>query len=322
MEETTLKVVQLEALVVCKIVSHCRENLPELVTGQLLGLDIDSTLEVTNSFPFPSRMEEEEADTDVMGAEYQLEMMRCLREVNVDNNTIGWYTSTYMSSFLSEATIETQFNYQERIKKGVVLIYDPLKSAQGVLSLKAFRITQPFMDLYKTQTFTKESLAKADLSFTDVFEEIPIKIHNSHLVNAFLFELEEDLSFNSDFDRLYLSTNAFLEKNLEFLNECLDDLATEQNKFQYYQRSIAKQQAQQHAWLQKRRGENAVRKMNGEEVLPEEDPHLPIFKIIPEPSRLESLLITNQINDYCKQINQFAGNSFTKLFLVGGLHKE
>jgi hypothetical protein len=24
------------------------------------------------------------------GADYQLDMMRCLREVNVDNNTVGW----------------------------------------------------------------------------------------------------------------------------------------------------------------------------------------------------------------------------------------
>lgn len=37
----------------------------------------------------PSREEEEEVDAD--GANYQLEMMRCLREINVDNNTVGWY---------------------------------------------------------------------------------------------------------------------------------------------------------------------------------------------------------------------------------------
>ncbi len=30
--------------------------------------------------------DEDEGD----GASYQLEMMRCLREVNVDNNTVGW----------------------------------------------------------------------------------------------------------------------------------------------------------------------------------------------------------------------------------------
>jgi hypothetical protein len=36
-----------------------------------------------------TREDDEEADAD--GANYQLEMMRCLREVNVDNNTVGWY---------------------------------------------------------------------------------------------------------------------------------------------------------------------------------------------------------------------------------------
>jgi translation initiation factor 3 subunit H len=38
---------------------------------------------------FQTREEDEELEAD--GANYQLEMMRCLREVNVDNNTVGWY---------------------------------------------------------------------------------------------------------------------------------------------------------------------------------------------------------------------------------------
>ena len=33
--------------------------------------------------------EEEDAGVED-GANYQLDMMRCLREVNVDNNTVGW----------------------------------------------------------------------------------------------------------------------------------------------------------------------------------------------------------------------------------------
>lgn len=83
-------------------------------------------------------------------------MMRCLREVNVDNNAVGWYSSTYMESFFNESTIETQFTYQERIKKSIMIIYDPLKTAQGFLSLRAFRLTEPFMGLFKDGTFTKE----------------------------------------------------------------------------------------------------------------------------------------------------------------------
>jgi len=291
-----------------------------------LGLDIGETLEVTNCFPYPSKVGEDgdEESADMGGAaEYQIEMMRCLREVNVDNNTVGWYSSTYIGSFINEGSIETQYNYQEKInRKCVMIVYDPLKTAQGILSLKAYRLTASFMELYRSQAFTKESLVKSGVSYDDIFEEVHVKIHNSSLITAFLAELEESRRVESDFERLDLSTNPFLERNLEFLIECLDDLGGEQNKFQYHQRSLQRQTAQQSAWLQKRRAENAIRKQSGEKPLPETDPTNPIFKPIQEPSRLESLLITNQINNYCKQINHFAGNSFTKVFLVGELHKE
>jgi len=331
MEDNTssLDGVLLDSLVAMKIIKHCKENLPDLVTGQLLGLDVGSTLEVTNCFPFPSRIsetEDENAEENMGGAEYQYEMMVHLREVNVDNNTVGWYSSTYMGSFVNESTLETQFNYQgsRSIKKCVMLIYDPVKTSQGVLSLRAYRLTNTFMELYKAGQFTKEGLAKAGISasFEDMFEEIPLKIRSSALTSAFLWDLEEKNQIEAEYERLDLGTNTFLERSLEFLTECLDDLSVEQNKFQYHQRQVQRQQMQQLQWLQKRRNENAIRKQNGEGVLPEEDPTNPIFKPIPEPSRLESLLINNQINNYCKQINQFSSNSFAKLFLVGALQKE
>ena len=40
------------------------------------------------------------------------------------------------------------------------------------------------------------------------------------------------------------------------------------------------------------------------------------------PSRLASLLITNQIQEYCCQINRHTHSSFSKLFLTGSLHKK
>lgn len=36
------------------------------------------------------QIREEDEEIEAEGANYQLEMMRCLREVNVDNNTVGW----------------------------------------------------------------------------------------------------------------------------------------------------------------------------------------------------------------------------------------
>ena len=52
-EDASLRVVQLDGLAVLKIIKHCKESMPAVVTGQLLGLDIGQTLEITDCFPFP-----------------------------------------------------------------------------------------------------------------------------------------------------------------------------------------------------------------------------------------------------------------------------
>ena len=308
-----------------KIVKHCKEESPTLVTGQLLGLDIGATLEVTNCFPFPNTdaAAAEDADEDE-GANYQLEMMRCLREINVDNNTVGWYQSTYLGSYYTEELIETFLAYQENIKRCVCIVYDPTLSTQGTFGLKALRLTETFMDIYKAGEFTFEKITDKSISWQDIVTEVPVKISNSALVSAMIGELtrgaaEEDAVgvVQADLDRLSMSTNPFLEKSLEFLSECMDDLAAEQQKVAFYQRNLSRQQLQQAQWLQKRKQENAARRAAGQEPLPEEDdPNNPAAKTLSEPSRLEGFLITNQVNQYCNQIQDFSQQSLQKLHLV------
>lgn len=55
-EAAAVRTVQLDGQVVLKILQHCNEALPQLVTGQLLGLDVGHTLEVTDCFAFPVRV--------------------------------------------------------------------------------------------------------------------------------------------------------------------------------------------------------------------------------------------------------------------------
>jgi len=230
-EQTQVDVVELDGLVVLNIIRHCQSALPSFVTGQLLGLDIGRTLEVTSCFPFPGKGEEEQGGEDEDGAEYQMEMMRCLRDVNVDSNTVGWYQSTYFSSFIEEGCIETQFNYQarlaaprrgcwtgcttlrklahtactrstlqcfttaaatsldlapllraqENIKNCVVIIYDPSRTRATGMALRAFRLTDAFMGLYREGKFTLSSLASANMATSDVFQELPIKVRNTNI---------------------------------------------------------------------------------------------------------------------------------------------
>lgn len=55
--------------------------------------------------------------------QYQMEMMRNLRHVNVDHLHVGWYQNTYFGSFINRALLDSQFNYQHSIEESVVLIY-------------------------------------------------------------------------------------------------------------------------------------------------------------------------------------------------------
>ena len=312
-----------------KIVKHCTENAPSLVTGQLLGLDVGSTLEVTDCFPFPSdphanAAQEPEQDAK-QGADYQLEMMRCLREINVDNNTVGWYQSTYLGSYYTEELIETFLAYQENIKRCVCIVYDPTRSAtQGSFGLKALRLTDRFLEIHRKGEFTFEKIVDKSLSWAEIVTETPVKISNSALVSAVMGELtagaaqdDEHGVTRADLDRLSMSSNPFLEKSLEFLGECMDDLAAEQQKVAFYQRNLSRQQLQQAQWLQKRKQENAARRAAGQEPLPEEEEN-PAQKQVAEPSRLEGFLIANQVNQYVDQVQEFGHASLQKLYLVSG----
>merc|ERR1719253_927693 len=84
----------------------------------------DGCLEITHAFPFPephddkgdvvktsddaANVDEEAAALD--GHEFQLEMMKMLREVNVDNNCVGWYQSMYLGTHSTSSLLENQLS--------------------------------------------------------------------------------------------------------------------------------------------------------------------------------------------------------------------
>ncbi|XP_064883115.1 eukaryotic translation initiation factor 3 subunit H-like [Oncorhynchus nerka] len=153
--DSPVKQIQIEGLVVLKMIKHYQEEGQgsEVVQGVLLGLVVEDRLEITNCFPFPQHTED---DADFDEVQYQMEMMRSLRHVNIDHLHVGWYQSTYYGSFVSRALLDSQFSYQHAIEESVVLIYDPIKTAQGSLSLKAYRLTPKLMEICKEKDFSAE----------------------------------------------------------------------------------------------------------------------------------------------------------------------
>ncbi|KAG8570219.1 hypothetical protein GDO81_011157 [Engystomops pustulosus] len=185
--EIPVKQVQIDGLVVLKIIKHYQEegHGSEVVQGVLLGLVVDDRLEITNCFPFPQHTED---DAEFDEVQYQMEMMRSLRHVNIDHLHVGWYQSTYYGTFVSRALLDSQFSYQHAIEESVVLIYDPIKTSQGSLSLKAYRLTPKLMEVCKEKDFSAEGnhLEKSLQLLMDRVDEMSQDIvkYNTFLRNA------------------------------------------------------------------------------------------------------------------------------------------
>ncbi len=177
-----MREVQIEALVVMRVIKHSTSAFPTPATGCLLGMDIPTNsgtqLQITNCFPFPAAAPDQpstqqetgyyqqptDAATLAAGAPraksnvaYQNEMIKYLREVNVDAQNVGWYISTSMGNFVNTNFIENQFFYQKAAdEKTVALVFDVSRSAAGSLSLKAYRLSPSFMASYREGKFSTE----------------------------------------------------------------------------------------------------------------------------------------------------------------------
>jgi len=287
-----IKVVQMDALVYVQIMKHCRQHAPYPVTGMLLGLDVDDALHVTHSFGYVQRTQGDDvhgAHADD-GTQYQMDMLKRLREVNVDSNTVGWYQTTHLGAFFSSVVIDSQFAFQTEIARSVLVVYDSLQSAIGKAAFKALQLTPAFMKAYGDATDTTRA-AMANFPSSDMFMEIPVAITSSVMAEAFLIDwaISDPLSTTSQVGILDVENQAFLEKNVKLLIDSMQDLADEQNKLIMYERQAA------------RKGD---------------PPQKGKDRFRQPPRQLDTMILSQQIQNYCKAVNSFAGDSFGKIYLM------
>lgn len=332
-----------------KVAKHCSSTFPTTATGSIVGMDQNGILEITNTFAFPSvdssSTDGHQNDASAIAAAaprqkatitYQNEMIRHLKEVNVDANNVGWYTSATMGNFLNMSFIENQYHYQKDNAGAISLVYDASKSSQGNLTLRAFRLTTSFMNAFKEGKFTTENLQKTKLTYKNILAEVPITVKNSHLLTAFLHQIpsapsQDDVQppasvadlnraqiqppLHPSIDSLDLSIDPFLEKTCDLLLESIESHYTDLNNFQFYQRTLNREQIKITQWQAKRKTENAQRAALKQAPLPE-DEWQRLFKLPQEPSRLEGMLNAKQVEQYSKQVDGFTANISAKMFAV------
>lgn len=299
-----------------KMVKHCHEESlsnMDVAQGALLGLVVDKRLEITNCFPFPKS-----SDETMDEEEYQLEMMRRLRRVNVDHFHVGWYQSADVGNFLSHPLLESQYHYQTSIEESVVVIYDTQKSARGFLTLKAYRLTPQAIAMYKDGDFTPDALRLLKMGYEHLFAEVPIVIKNSALTNIMMSELAEMIPEEEGSHFLDLGTASVLENQLRCLMDRVDELNQEASKFNKFQQQVIRQEQEKHRMLAKNAQENQTRISKDEKPVSEEEINK-LFKPLPVPSRINPMIVSGQINTYSQHISQFCSQSLAKLYMTQSL---
>ncbi|KAJ4486237.1 translation initiation factor 3 subunit 3 [Lentinula aciculospora] len=339
--EIPLQCVQLDGLVVSKILKHACDSNSSSPIGLLLGLDLDGVLEVSNSFALPYRAGDDDDKSAKSVARYQASMLRSLKEVQGDDSIVGFYQASTLGAFFNQNLIDLQAIHQDKLRHGgVVVVHDISQTARGNASFRAFRLTTAFLDAYKKSSFstsrfvpflsderdvTEEaiySLASHQLTFSSILEELPLKIHTNPLLSAFLGEFS-NVSPNTapgssasaippSFSVLDLNSGG-LTQNLEYVVDALDNYRNEEGNLAYLSRQIARERAKADNYVMKRKEESAARVAQGLAPLPEEDVTR-LFKIPSEPSRLESMLLLGQVDAYAKSLAETTSTGLVKMY--------
>lgn len=120
-------------------------------------------------------------------------------------------------------------------------------------------------------------------------------------------------SLPPDFTQLDLGLPSAQSRNLEQVVEGLDSYRTEENNVAYLTRQIAREKGKADAYVAGRKEENTRRIAQGLPPLPEEDISR-IFKIPPEPSRLESMLLLGQIDGSAKNLEEATSAGLVRIY--------
>jgi len=236
-----------------------------------------------------------------------------MRDLRQDYMSVGWYRTAPFDSFINAETLASHFDYQKEKRNSVLMVHDPYHVRHGALPVRAFRMSDKFIEFYSTSNFSHHHWTQAGMQPSEMFEEVPIRINNSQLIQAYLVEMREAQPLDAEFQRLLADDHAPVAKSLGLLSDAIEEFARDQTAFLQHIRNVSKQQAQQGAHLAKRRAENVQREMNGEPPIVEDTSKNPLFKPIPPPSRNDRALLSQQMSLFCDSLGASASGALPKL---------
>jgi translation initiation factor 3 subunit H len=104
--------------------------------GILVGIDLDGVVEISNAFPLPNSAQSQDAEDDKAArsaARYQASLLRSLKDVQRDDNLVGFYQASSLGAHLSSALIDGLVSQRERLRHGGIVVVHGMCTREAFL---------------------------------------------------------------------------------------------------------------------------------------------------------------------------------------------
>lgn len=154
----------------------------------------------------------------------------------MDTTKVGFYLSAHMGLTFNIDTLNNLYQCYRNFKNSIFLIYDISKANFGMNPLHCYRLSEKAIETLERNTnpaidkmnLVQDKIRSQNLTIQELFEEVPIRIHRSHLLQAFLFDhIQPHMpAFNTNLFKL--ATPQYLCNHVYQLNEATEELVFEQ----------------------------------------------------------------------------------------------
>lgn len=147
--------------------------------------------------------------------------------------------SVNMSLTFNTETLQMLYKCYREFKNSVFITYDIGKSDYGLNPLQCFRLSEKAIEAFsggaqqmqqgysEKINLVQERIKSQKLTISELYEEVPIRLSRSHLLQAFLFDhIQPHMpAFNANLFKL--ATPQYLCNHVYQLNEATDNLVFE-----------------------------------------------------------------------------------------------
>jgi translation initiation factor 3 subunit H len=76
--------------------------------------------------------------------------------MNIDYELVGFYQAHLFGACYTQDMLESLMDYQANLADSVILVYDPVSTRRGTLSIRALRLSPKAFDLCRNSDWSPE----------------------------------------------------------------------------------------------------------------------------------------------------------------------